>query len=157
VASVAKWRVFDISKIRLKATEHQYVTKLCSACKAEVRGEFPRDVQAPVQYGSRIQSCALYFLHQHLIPEDRVREILADCFNTPIATATLVTKSVELFDQLNKFEENVTNRIQTAPVKHLDETGFRVHGKTQWLHVASTAEATWDRVSERRGDLPTDL
>jgi transposase len=29
--------------------------------------------------------------------------------------------------------------VAAAPVKHMDETGFRIGGRTQWLHIASTA------------------
>jgi transposase len=35
----------------------------------------------------------------------------------------------------------------------LDETGFRIGGKTQWLHVASTALLTFYRVCAKRGSL----
>ena len=40
-----------------------------------------------------------------------------------------------------------------APVKHMDETGFRISGKTQWLHIASTVWLTFYRVSAKRGSL----
>ncbi len=38
-------------------------------------------------------------------------------------------------------------------MRNLDETGFRISGKTQWLHSASTAALTHYRVSEKRGAL----
>jgi len=40
-------------------------------------------------------------------------------------------------------------------VKHLDETGLRVEGKTQWLHVICSPLLSHFRVSSRRGDLLT--
>ena len=47
--------------------------------------------------------------------------------------------------------------IVAAPVKHLDETGFRIGGKTQWLHIASTILLTFYRISTRRGSLLANL
>ncbi len=44
-----------------------------------------------------------------------------------------------------------------APVKHMDETGFRIGGQTQWLHVACTAWLTFYRVCARRGSLLADV
>ena len=41
----------------------------------------------------------------------------------------------------------------TAPVKHLDETGFWTGGKTQWLHIACTVWLTFYRISPQRGSL----
>ena len=43
--------------------------------------------------------------------------------------------------------------IAAAPVKHMDETGFRIGGRTQWLHIASTTLLTFYRVCAKRGSL----
>jgi Transposase IS66 family len=43
--------------------------------------------------------------------------------------------------------------VAAAPVKHMDETGFRIGGKTQWLHIASTLWLTFYRVSAKRSSL----
>ena len=47
--------------------------------------------------------------------------------------------------------------MTAAPVKHLDETGFRSGDKTQWLHIASTLWLTFYRISAKRGSLPENL
>jgi transposase len=47
----------------------------------------------------------------------------------------------------------VRDHVAAAPVKHMDETGFRIGGKTQWLHIASTIWLTFYRVSPKRGSL----
>src|SRR4051812_12422071 len=43
--------------------------------------------------------------------------------------------------------------VAAAAVKHMDETGFRIGGRTQWLHIASTLLLTLYRVSPKRGSL----
>jgi transposase len=44
-----------------------------------------------------------------------------------------------------------------APVRHLDETGFRVAGKGQSRHTVSTETLTFHRVTEQRGAVPEGL
>ena len=52
------------------------------------------------------------------------------------------------------FAERVRDLIPSAaPVKHLEETGFRIAGRTQWLHAICTPWLTFQRTSPRRGDL----
>jgi len=51
------------------------------------------------------------------------------------------------------FVDVVRDLVAAAAVKHLDETGFRIGGKTQWRHIASTLRLTLYRVSSRRGSL----
>lgn len=50
-------------------------------------------------------------------------------------------------------QEAVLTELKASSVKHLDETSLRIGGKTQWLHVMSTDQATHYRVSPKRGDL----
>ncbi len=42
-------------------------------------------------------------------------------------------------------------------MRHLDETGLRIGGRTRWLHTVSTAALTQYRVSEKRGAMPATL
>src|SRR5271156_1391973 len=51
------------------------------------------------------------------------------------------------------FVEALRDLIAKAPVKHMDETGFRIAGKTQWLHVASTTLVTFYRTCAKRGEM----
>ena len=74
-----------------------------------------------------------------------------------LVTATIARISQDCAERFQGFAAAVRDRVAAAPVKHLDETGFRIGGKTQWLHVASTVLLTFYRVSARRGSLLADL
>ena len=93
-------------------------------------------------------------VHYQLLPEDRLAELMADLFGVKLAAATIARMSRTCAERLRGFaEETVRDLVAGAPVKHMDETGLRIGGKTQWLHVASTALLTFYRVCAKRGSL----
>ena len=147
-------QVFDLPKPQpIIVTEHRAHDCLCAACGAKTRAPFPDGVNAPVQYGIGIAAFVLYLLHYQLLPEDRLAELMADLFGVKLAAATIARMSRTCAERLRGFAETVQDLVAGAPVKHLDETGFRIGGKTQWLHVASTALLTFYRVCAKRGSL----
>ena len=148
-----KRQVFDIPIPKVEVTEHRAEVKWCLACQGQVMAKFPIGVHAPVQYGEVIKSCGLYLQHEHLIPEERVQSILSDLFGVSLATATINGFSEKLYGQLAEFESGVLSKVQEAKVKHLDETGFRIAARTNWLHVASTPKLTYYHVSPKRKSL----
>jgi len=58
---------------------------------------------------------------------------------------------VEADGHLQPFVEEVAAQLRAAPVAHADETGFRVEGRTRWLHVLATPELTLYHVHDKRG------
>ena len=150
---IVKRQVFDIPLPKIEITEHQAEVKYCKCCNKPVTAAFPSDVRAPVQYGEVIRSWSVYYQYQHFIPEDRLQQLFSDLYGIQLATATLTGYNRIAFDALAPFEESILSQVKIAAVKNLDETGFRVAGKTQWLHVASTKTATYYHVSSKRKSL----
>ena len=155
VTGVEKRQVFDLPEPRLKVTEHEAMIYRCAHCRGQTPATFPEGVISSAQYGPRVRAVSVYLNVQQLIPEDRVAQAMADLFGA----ATLCPDSVVAWGRRKAEEfEVVAARIAAlvaqAAVRHLDETGFRVAGKGQWLHTASTAGLTSYRVSAKRGDLP---
>jgi transposase len=107
-----------------------------------------------VQYGARICAFVVYLLHGHFVPEDRLAELMGDLFGVRLVPATIARMSRSCAQRLQGFIEAVRDRVTQAKVKHMDETGFRIGGRTQWLHVFSTSFLTFYRVSARRGGPP---
>jgi transposase len=147
-------QVFDLPQPQpLVITEHRAHNCECTTCGAKTRALFPDGVNAPVQYGARITAFVIYLLHYQLLPENRLAALMADLFGVKVAAATIARMSRTCAEHLQGFVETVRDLVAGAPLKHMDETGFRIGGKTQWLHVASTALLTFYRVCARRGSL----
>lgn len=113
----------------------------------------PRRSNAPVQYGAGIAALAVYLMHQQLLPQKRLVALMIDVFGVRIAAATVEGMSRACAARLKGFSETVRDLVAGAPVKHMDETGFRIGGKTQWLHVACTMLLTFYRTCAKRGSL----
>ena len=150
--SVEKRQVFDSPKPIIEVTQHEAVAKQCT-CGHRTKAPFPTDVLAPTQYGPRLKSSVIYLMNQHFLPEDRLQILMQDLFGVSISTATLASMSADFAEKISPFQEKVLAKIKASDVKHADETGFRIDGKTCWLHVLSTSTATHYRVSEKRKDL----
>src|SRR5271156_6285515 len=147
-------QVFDLPEPRpLIVTEHRAHSCCCAACGVQTRGAFPDGVTAPVQYGERIAAFVLYLLHYQLLPEQRLATLMADLFGVRLVTATIARISQDCAGRFQGFANAVRDRVAAAPVKHMDETGFRIGVKTQWLHIASTVWLTFYRTSPKRGSL----
>ena len=116
-------------------------------------GTFPIEATAPACYGRRIQGFSTYLSNQHFIPEDRLQAVFKDLFSLSVSTGSIATFNARLADAVAPHQEQVLADLKASLVKHLDETGFRITGKTQWLHVISTPTATHYRVSPKRKDL----
>jgi transposase len=147
-------QVFDLPEPNpLVVTEHRAHRCRCGRCGTEARACFPAGVTAPAQYGARIRAMVVYLQHYQLLPEDRLAELLGDLFGVSLVPATIARMGRSHARHLQGIVATIRELVKSAPVKHMDETGLRVGGRTQWLHVASTARLTFYRVSERRGSL----
>ena len=147
---VARRQVFDLPQPRLFVEEHQVLAHQC-ACGCMMRGQFPTGVDAPVQYGPRIQAQSVLLNVDYRIPFAKVRQFWADLTGYAYNPATLVGVQTSLVEQLVPIEEQIKEQLKAAGVCHFDETGVRVGGKLQWLHVASNADYTHLFVHPKRG------
>lgn len=147
-------QVFDLPEPKpLLVTEHRAHTCRCRHCGTQTKAAFPADVTAPTQYGPRIEAFVLYLQNHQLLPEKRLAMLMGDLFGVNLATATIARISQDYATRCQAFVDTLREQVANAPVKHMDETGFRVGGKTQWLHIASTFLLTFYRVSLKRGSL----
>jgi transposase len=152
VTRVERYQVFDLPEPRMVVTEHQVNIKICPTCEAECKGALPPEVSAaPVQYGPRVRALVVYLRVYQLLPYERLSALCRDAFGLAVSKATIEAAEVEADGHLQPFVEEVAAQLRAAPVAHADETGFRVEGRTRWLHVVATPELTLYHVHDKRG------
>lgn len=153
-----KRQVFDLPEPHLEVTEHQASIYRCRHCRRQTKATFPEGVISPTQYGPRVKATAVYLNVQQLIPEERVAQAMNDLFGAGLlCPASLVAWGERMAGRLAPVADHIAALVARAPVRHLDETGFRIGGKGQWLHTASTEALTSYRMSAKRGALPKGL
>lgn len=145
-------QVFDLPPVRVEVTEHQAEIKTCPHCQTVTQAEFPLDVTQPTQYGPILQGQMVYFNQYHHIPVDRTAEIFWDLYGQAVGDGTIVHASAVLAEGVQPVNAAVKTHLQDTPATvHVDESGLRVEGYLQWVHVASTEQVTYLDVSTYRG------
>ena len=149
-------QVFDIPPVELTVTEHRAEVKICPGCGERVKGDFPASVNQPVQYGPRLKAQASYLNTYQLIPLARTCELIGDIYNHKPAEALVLNANEAVSAEIEPSLQAVQGQLLASDVVHFDESGLRVEGQLNWLHVASTATLTYYIVHSKRGQQAMD-
>jgi len=148
---VERRQVHDLPEPKLEVTEHQAEVKTCP-CGCVNRAAFPPEAAAPVQYGPRVKSVAVYLGEYQLLPFDRLAEIMRDLFACEsFSEGTLANFKADCSRRLEPVETAIRDLAAAEPVAGFDETGVRATGSLHWLHTVSTRLLTWYYAHKRRG------
>lgn len=149
-------QVHDVPPLAVIVTEHRVEHKECPHCGRYNRAEFPSEAQFPIQYGQNLKALMVYLCIYQLLPYERICESFVDLFGRSISKATLAKAISECYQNLAGVEEKIRERLTGALILHVDETGMRVNGNREWLHVASTDTLTWYGHHRKRGSQAMD-
>lgn len=149
-------QVHDLAPLRLEVTEHQAEVKRCPVCGRGNQGQFPVEVNHPVQYGSVLKGVMVYLMEGQLLPSGRTVEVLDEMFGASVSEGTLYNAREQCFEAIEPITTAIATALGQATVEHFDETGMRVNGKLWWLHVACTNGLTYYFVHPKRGKAAID-
>jgi transposase len=152
VCAVECRQVVDLPPVCPVVVEHQLVERECACCGIRTRAAAPGGVDAPVQYGPRVEAMVLYLYAGQFLAKDRAAVAMAELFGTALSAGTVAAMLARAAARLEaEFLPRVRDEIVAAPVAGFDETGLRVAGKLHWVHCARTEKYTLVVCHPRRG------
>ena len=146
----------DIPQYSPEVVEYRAEIKLCELCLHETMAKYPANITHRVQYGPNIKSHTVYLNQYQFIPYDRLQTLFSDCYNLHVSQGTLVNFTTKCSRLIEPTIEQIKDEITQSNVAHFDESGMRVNGKTNWLHVISTHNTTYYEIHKKRGQLAMD-
>ena len=147
---LAKRQVIDIPPVKVIYTEHQIYKKVCS-CGHLTEGTFPEGVNAPTQYGSSVETTAVYMHGRQYIPYERLAEYYKHIMNLPISPGTLNNMVHRFAQKASPAYNAIKAAIEQAEYAGSDETGGKVNGKKHWFWTWQNDKCTFIIHSESRG------
>ena len=128
-------------------TEHQSYACTCEHCGNSTSAAIPQAIQKSVT-GPRL-SAALCYLSAFMHGSRRaIEEVACELFGCPLALGTISNREREMTDALEVSYQQVQQAVRSAPVKNVDETGWKRAGR--WLWVAATQTEALFRIDRGR-------
>jgi transposase len=137
--------------VTVKVTDHQSLLIDCPLHGSQLKGEFPDDVRATVQYGENIQAFVISLNTIGAVSAERIHQILGSAFNIPLSPGTIMNMVKRCANKLTDIIKVIRQEIVASELIHCDETGTKVNGKLEWVHNASNSKHTYLTIHESRG------
>jgi transposase len=150
-ARVSETRNVVDAVVEVKVTAHQSLVVVCPKNGKLLKGEFPEDIKAPMQYGDNLQALVVAMNTVGAVSVGRTHEIISGVFGIPLSTGTVVNMVNRCAGSLAGILELIRQRVTASAVSHFDETGTSVGGIKHWVHGASNLLFTYLTISAKRG------
>jgi hypothetical protein len=142
--------------IKIELVKYLLQSAVCPNCGSIVRAAPPPGCEGVLNYGETIRSLSVMLTNYANVSIDKTHKILNDLLGLPISGGTIKAINAKFAGKTGGILSEIKEKLLKSPVLHLDETGLRVNGKTQWVHVASNDQYTLATVHGKRGKDGTD-
>jgi transposase len=129
---------------------------VCDGCGERVQGRHELQTSdalgaAKSQLGAKVHALFAW-LHQRLgVSYGKIQEFFRNAFALDVGRASACRSMAVTAKQSAAAGEAIRRSIRGSPTIVPDETGWRVDGRSAWMHVFVGQAATWYRVAESRG------
>jgi len=145
----------DIEKTRPVTTEHTIHSHWCPACGKRVEPRIT-DALPKSTIGNRALILASWFHYGLGQTIAQVAQLFDSVFHFSVSASGLVQQWMRLGEILEPWYEQIVQEARASAVLNVDETGWRVNGKTHWLWCFTAPGVTlYDIDPSRSSDVPS--
>lgn len=148
---ISRRQVLELPPIELDCIEYQQMGCSCPSCSHLQKAEYPLNVTAPIQYGSRVIGLIVYLNVFQYIPYRRMKNFFEDIFNQSISEGTINNLLVKAGNKAQFVYDEILEEIKRSFYVGGDETGIKVNGKKWWIWVWQNVKNTYLTASDNRG------
>jgi transposase len=135
-----RFQVADLPELRAKVIEYQGQARTCSSCGTITHAPIPEGLRRH-SIGPGLAALMAYLVGSCGLSKRRVEEVVETVFDVPVALGTVARLEREMSAALQPAHQEALAAARQAPVKHLDETGWKKAGRKRWLWVVATRTA----------------
>lgn len=141
-------------EITVHVTEHRAGVGRCAKCGKKITNGFPSRIRNTITIGDGVKSAAAMLVSEYSVPIEKTKAFLFEATDglLRIADSSIVNFIKELKAKIAPSLLSAEKRLICEGVTHKDETGVRINGKGQWLHVNSSKNFSRFSVHEKRGN-----
>ncbi len=145
----------DLPEPKPVVTRFRVPVARCPACLRRVQGRHPEQTSnalgsASVQYGPRLLGLAADLKHRLGVSYRKCSSVLLTLTGVVVASAALVRSSHRLRKLAQPSYDRLVEATKTSAVQHVDETGWKIGGRSAWLWVFANEDITLYRIRPSR-------
>ncbi len=144
-----KRQVVELPPIHPIYIEHRRHNIVCS-CGCINKADFPKHVNAPIQYGSSVENLVAYLNVGQYLPYKRIVNLFSGLFNIPLSEGSIKNLITRFASKAQPFYEKIKKELEYSNVVGADETGAKMNGKKWWFWTWQNENATYITASDNR-------
>ena len=141
-------RVITDAEIKIVNTKHIIYRKYCSHC-GKIVEEPINDALPNARFSLKLMLLIMFMKLGIRIPSNKIIEFLG-ILGLEISDGEIYNILTRLKDSFGDYYETLVKKMQEALTKHIDETGWRINGKNNWLWIFINKEVALYVVEKQR-------
>lgn len=145
------WHQFaELPKVSAVVTEFQGHARTCSDCGHVTRESIPAEIRAHC-FGPRLAATLSYLNGSQYVSQRGLEDVCEVVFGVPLSLGSVTALQQQMSAALAPAHQEIAQAVRPAPVKNVDETGWKQAGDKRWLWAAVTSTAVLFVIHLKRG------